>query len=147
MFKAIALLTLAFATQGRVRLAAQDSEPYESWMVTGTTRPLSMEWRLQAGQYVLHVDTLGGASTPVAPKWLRVSQISLPTPKSGYHIATECAPADSVANRTIVAIAQTTNTELYKNLVQAWRLDLKTLQINELRSLTGLQCKNPGWGT
>ena len=65
----------------------------------------------------------------------------------GYRIATDCARGDSVPNGTILAIVEDTQTEEYKNIHRAWRLDTATLRISELASVAGLRCINPGWGT
>ena len=89
---AVALLLVRTSTVVR----AQDSEPYESWIVRGTDGRVAMRWRLEAGKYVLRVDTLGSASTPTDPSWTNVHHIQLPTPKRGYRISTPLGSTETL---------------------------------------------------
>lgn len=127
-------------------LGAQQTDVYESWIVANTGGHVSMEWRLVAGRYLLHVDTLADSLPSARRTWIRVQEVHVPAPPTGYRIATECSYHDSLATGRVVAIVRATQTERYTDVRRAWRLDRNAFRILATDT-KGLTCANPGWGT
>ena len=131
--------------------------PYETWAVRGTNsrsamrltvqdRRYHLQWPSEAGQFVLHADTMADQTAAGFPKWIEVDSVELPSPPKGVARASECWRGDSLPSGNILAYVRSTETQYFNDVLQAWALDRAAFRLRSV-STDGIECLNTGWGS
>jgi hypothetical protein len=131
--------------------------PYETWAVRGTNsraamrltvrdRRYHLQWPSDEGRFVLHADTMADQTAASYPKWIEVDSVELPSPPKGATRATECWRGDSLPTGNILAYVRRTETQYFKDVLQAWALDRAAFRLRSV-SPDRIECLNTQWGS
>lgn len=78
------------------------------------------------------------------PRWLIIDQMPYPRVPLGFHISYGECETNGNRDQSIIAVVQTTNTEWYTIVRQAYRANLNSGRLEKI-STHGIRCRNEGW--